>query len=130
MNKNRLKNIILLGTALILTLLSVEFFEGYILDEPKRSDITGRYEVKTWDFGVEKNILELKENGTYSLDIPKFGLCEIGEYEYHYEHSGCRLGFKCGSKILCAGIENGIFGHKIKFFTNSDGDGILFEKTK
>lgn len=100
----------------------------YLLTKPTESELIGRYQESSWDWFLDKPILTLKPNGEFSFDKPFLNLCLKGEYSYSINSNHNELSFSCGKGFRVVQLNNNLFGHELIFITNSEGEGISFEK--
>lgn len=111
---------------------SIYLARDLFLPMPIKSEIIGKYQETSWDWFVDKPILTLNAQGEFSFDKPFLDLCLNGEYSYNPDLNDKSntnvLDFTCGKGFRVVQINKTWFSHEIIFKTNSEGDGITFEK--
>jgi hypothetical protein len=112
---------------IVILLYFINSLSTYFIPNPSMADLAGKYKISTWDIGVDSPIIELKENGGFTLSKTTHGLCLAGTYEITPEFEGCSISFRCSQLIACATIRKSLFGYKISFLKYSEEED-LFEK--
>lgn len=137
LNKKSINKKIKFQIIIGLILLTPLLFNGYkyIVDVyvpmPTNSELIGVYRPSTWDWFADSPTLTLTENGNFSFNKPFLNQCLQGQYSYDSARSNDNaLDFTCGEGYRMVGINKSIFGYEIFFRTNSESEGVTFEKIK